>query len=325
MTTIYTTKGEGVVGARCDESMSALCDGLEIVPVGARGSFLGVFTEAAKNPNIDETTVADVARLLAVCLNGGVSVSGDTCLVAQLKPMVTTTTPFCASTKSSSPLPCVFGFNQGDLVGELLVKGLIEAVARGIDSLVSLQNSTGILQSLFSRPEVASLFHFLPYQRFAVFGIQANAVEFVLANEVRRHQILDQIYGRIEEEPMVGVFAGQQRHAAPPGVTGIVRNSARSNKGFVKPSDSIRVKVTPRQMASGIIGAAKSVARQVVRGESISVSGEERVRRLSICTGGDSSSKCEFFNEDRGVCSKCGCFMKFKTRLSSQSCPEGKW
>ena len=46
---------------------------------------------------------------------------------------------------------------------------------------------------------------------------------------------------------------------------------------------------------------------------------EETRRRYAVCQG------CEFFTTDQGRCSKCGCFMKFKSRLRSQHCPEGKW
>jgi Family of unknown function (DUF6171) len=40
-------------------------------------------------------------------------------------------------------------------------------------------------------------------------------------------------------------------------------------------------------------------------------------RRLNICQG------CESFKEGR--CMLCGCFMKLKARLSTGSCPSGKW
>lgn len=41
--------------------------------------------------------------------------------------------------------------------------------------------------------------------------------------------------------------------------------------------------------------------------------------RISIC------EKCEFFIKITKQCSKCGCFMNLKTRLTDASCPEGKW
>lgn len=39
--------------------------------------------------------------------------------------------------------------------------------------------------------------------------------------------------------------------------------------------------------------------------------------RRSIC------GSCEY-NIDRR-CSQCGCFIKYKTRMSTEECPENKW
>ena len=44
---------------------------------------------------------------------------------------------------------------------------------------------------------------------------------------------------------------------------------------------------------------------------------EERNRRLKIC------HSCEHFSAPR--CTLCGCFMNFKTTLTSSQCPVGKW
>lgn len=46
---------------------------------------------------------------------------------------------------------------------------------------------------------------------------------------------------------------------------------------------------------------------------------EEIDRRISICEG------CEHFIKMTKQCSKCGCFMKLKTKLTDASCPIGKW
>jgi len=40
--------------------------------------------------------------------------------------------------------------------------------------------------------------------------------------------------------------------------------------------------------------------------------------RLMVCR------PCEFFTKDK-VCSKCGCMMEVKTKLSKEKCPIGKW
>ena len=41
--------------------------------------------------------------------------------------------------------------------------------------------------------------------------------------------------------------------------------------------------------------------------------------RLEICRA------CEFFKPRTERCSKCGCFMKLKTKLENAKCPIGKW
>ena len=47
------------------------------------------------------------------------------------------------------------------------------------------------------------------------------------------------------------------------------------------------------------------------------VNDEERSRRLKIC------HSCEHFSAPR--CTLCGCFMNFKTTLTSSNCPIHKW
>jgi hypothetical protein len=46
---------------------------------------------------------------------------------------------------------------------------------------------------------------------------------------------------------------------------------------------------------------------------------EEIASRLAIC------ETCDHFRASDERCSKCGCFLKFKTAWRSQHCPIGKW
>lgn len=59
-----------------------------------------------------------------------------------------------------------------------------------------------------------------------------------------------------------------------------------------------------------------SMAKAVMDGFKV-VTEEEYNKRLEICKG------CPFYKYSR--CTKCGCFMNFKSKLNSGSCPEGKW
>lgn len=49
------------------------------------------------------------------------------------------------------------------------------------------------------------------------------------------------------------------------------------------------------------------------------VSKEVAVERARIC------ASCEFLFQPTKTCKKCGCFVKAKVMLSSQSCPVDKW
>jgi len=59
--------------------------------------------------------------------------------------------------------------------------------------------------------------------------------------------------------------------------------------------------------------AAKDIAqRRFVEKEVVE-------NRLEIC------STCPHLRKSMNQCTKCGCFMKLKTRLTSSTCPIGKW
>lgn len=67
---------------------------------------------------------------------------------------------------------------------------------------------------------------------------------------------------------------------------------------------------------------AAAAARDEIKAVAAGVPGVEDAevaRRLALC------HRCELFIHQQKRCSQCGCFMKFKARLRSQSCPVGKW
>jgi len=49
------------------------------------------------------------------------------------------------------------------------------------------------------------------------------------------------------------------------------------------------------------------------------VSDEIQLKRMSIC------KKCPFYIKLTHQCTKCGCIMNLKTKLSHAECPIGKW
>jgi hypothetical protein len=72
-------------------------------------------------------------------------------------------------------------------------------------------------------------------------------------------------------------------------------------------------------MARGLLGTAKDVAKGALHGEGVLVTEEVYTTRMNICNG------CEFFIYESKRCTQCGCFMEAKTRLKKAHCPIHKW
>jgi hypothetical protein len=69
-----------------------------------------------------------------------------------------------------------------------------------------------------------------------------------------------------------------------------------------------------RQKAKNAGRAIGRVVAAAVTGDKISVSKEEKERRLAICRS------CEYFTGKS--CGLCGCVAKWKTKLSTEHCPD---
>lgn len=70
-------------------------------------------------------------------------------------------------------------------------------------------------------------------------------------------------------------------------------------------------RLTRKEFVKGAKSVAKSVAGVGLAEENIIAT------RKEIC------NKCEF--REGGKCGKCGCFLRHKTRLASESCPISRW
>ena len=46
---------------------------------------------------------------------------------------------------------------------------------------------------------------------------------------------------------------------------------------------------------------------------------ETAQKHIDIC------HNCEFYNENKDKCNKCGCYIRIKCMLSTESCPINKW
>jgi hypothetical protein len=75
------------------------------------------------------------------------------------------------------------------------------------------------------------------------------------------------------------------------------------------------------RIAGNALGAARRAMGVVLSGRSLSVDPETVSARKTTC------SACEYHRDTDDRCShpRCGCYLKFKTRLNSEKCPENKW
>ncbi len=71
------------------------------------------------------------------------------------------------------------------------------------------------------------------------------------------------------------------------------------------------------QKARNLAGAVGRVINAVIQQKIVSVTDEERDRRMSIC------AICEFYTGT--TCKKCGCYIRFKAKLETEHCPIHKW
>lgn len=78
----------------------------------------------------------------------------------------------------------------------------------------------------------------------------------------------------------------------------------------------------PLPPLSVIVGQAARAAAAEIRTRAAGVApleDAEVARRLDICR------TCDHWRSSDSRCSKCGCYVRHKTRLRSSSCPIGKW
>jgi len=71
--------------------------------------------------------------------------------------------------------------------------------------------------------------------------------------------------------------------------------------------------------AKDLMKAATDVVKGVARGKRITASKKVERARMAVC------ETCDAFDKKRKRCSKCGCYMKAKTKLKESKCPLGKW
>tara|TARA_Y100000817_G_scaffold293553_1_gene266624 strand:+ start:4023 stop:4382 length:360 start_codon:yes stop_codon:yes gene_type:complete len=73
------------------------------------------------------------------------------------------------------------------------------------------------------------------------------------------------------------------------------------------------------EMASNLLRSIKNAGKKILKGEKLSADSIVSEKRLEIC------NQCPKFIKEQGRCSLCGCFLKAKVRIVSETCPIGKW
>ena len=72
-------------------------------------------------------------------------------------------------------------------------------------------------------------------------------------------------------------------------------------------------------MASNLLTSLKKAGKKMLKGEKLAASSAIAEKRITVC------NECPKFMKDHGRCSLCGCFLKAKIKIASESCPIGKW
>lgn len=135
-----------------------------------------------------------------------------------------------------------------------------------------------------------------PEHYFCIFRVKTNAAEFALKNQQAQYDEILRMDGRfIDNVDPLAVHLWGLSVTAP----------------IVEPPLVTKVQTFGKAIAK--IGTA------MMNGQDLTVSAEEKQRRQDIC------KSCSFFNSAKNTCRKCGCKTRYKTALTTEHCPVGKW
>ena len=70
-------------------------------------------------------------------------------------------------------------------------------------------------------------------------------------------------------------------------------------------------------MSMRLIRFLKAIIKFIIFGKQTTIN--EYINRLSIC------KDCEYFNDKKWSCKKCGCFLDKKAKMNTEKCPDDKW
>lgn len=88
----------------------------------------------------------------------------------------------------------------------------------------------------------------------------------------------------------------------------------------VKVKDFINIEMPSLlQQAKNLASTAKDVIKDAAKGKKIISEDSQAAERMAIC------KSCPYLDQESVRCTKCGCNMKYKTKIKSAKCPIGKW
>lgn len=61
----------------------------------------------------------------------------------------------------------------------------------------------------------------------------------------------------------------------------------------------------------------KAIIKYIRFGNRIQI--DEYIHRLTVC------KDCEYFDNEKWSCKKCGCYLDKKAKMNTENCPNGKW
>ncbi len=66
-----------------------------------------------------------------------------------------------------------------------------------------------------------------------------------------------------------------------------------------------------------IIKFLKAITKYILFGNRTTI--DEYIDRLDKC------KVCEYFDDEKWACRKCGCYLDKKAKMNTENCPDDKW
>lgn len=268
-------------------------------------------------------SVMELCALIFVASNGGVWISPEVYVLANLDP-ISQAIPFVGAIRGSVLNPYIFGMEKGSPCSVAALRIVQDLLISEVSALKDAEKDGCVVVAVMEQLASQKLVSVLPTSAFSLFGVQKFALDFTRLNAEKRNITLERMSGRFEGQPPFGVYTGKQGLILHYRLK--VDDEIRVPAGVITPPANPEIEATPGQMAASLMNSAIEAGKNIAAGRRVIAKPEEIIRRKTICSGDDKDTpKCEFFNADKGRCSKCGCWTRFKVRLESEKCPEGKW